>query len=207
MKKLMILLCVLSLICAVTGCTPTVAPTPSDPSAACQPSVDIIPEEKPLLGDLPEGLFEQEFIFCGGPGGWHTTLTVKPDGSFSGYHRNRNTEVVYACDFTGQFADLEKVNDTTYTLKIQNLTYEKAIDTYWEEDGITYAATTARGLHGADSVTLCLPGTAFESLPDHAQKWYKTAPDPDPLSDGYALCIASADSAFFTYSESEHPAF
>ena len=77
------------------------------------------------------------FGFYSGVGAWETMLEVAPDGSFKGQFFDANmgetgegydNGTIYECTFTGKFSEAEKVDDTSYSAKVEELNYEKEKD-------------------------------------------------------------------------------
>lgn len=82
------------------------------------------------FGDLSD----LEFFFASGAGGWSTVLYINKDGSFYGnYHDSDMGSMgegyphgtIYYCDFTGRFSAPVQVNDYTYSMQIEELTYAR----------------------------------------------------------------------------------
>ena len=86
-------------------------------------------------GDLTfADLAKYSFEFCSGAGGWSTDFEIEKDGSFKGsYHDSDMGDTgddyengtMYLCGFSGKFTDLTKINDYTYQMKMENLTYDE----------------------------------------------------------------------------------
>lgn len=83
-----------------------------------------------------------------------TTLTLSQDGSFTGAfsdsemgERDENeypNGTVYVCNFSGQFKDIKKVNDYTYSMTLDSV--KVAEDEEKIEDGIRYKAGEPSGM-------------------------------------------------------------
>lgn len=123
-----------------------------------------------------------EFWFGSGAGAWRTVLTVRADGTFEGEYRDSDMGdrgdgyphgVCYLCNFTGKFAAPEKVNDNTYTTKIEHI--ELAEEPAREEivDEIKYIYSDPYGLEDAGEIRFYLPGTPIEELPEEYKSWTK----------------------------------
>jgi len=138
-------------------------------------------EETASEETLPFSEFKNlQFIFSSGAGGWATYLNIHEDGSFTGEYFDgemgstgedypNGTE--YRCDFTGQFSKPVKVFDNIYSMKIENINYEKAVGTEEVKDGIKYIYDTAYGLDGAEELQVYLPGTPLAKLPQDFIDW------------------------------------
>ncbi len=107
-----------------------------------------------------------------GMGGWHTELTVDKSGKFQGMFqeyamgvsgKGYNGTISYS-EVTGQFAKPEKVDDTTYKLKLKSIKHtlgktEKIVDE------IRYIYGEAQGISGGKEFYVYLPGTKVADLP------------------------------------------
>lgn len=132
----------------------------------------------PIFTELSEWFL----VLTSGAGGWETTLTVEPDGSFSGdYHDSEMGETgetyengtVYISDFSGQFDGYTKVSDTVYELHIGSLDYKNSVGTEEIEEDVRYVYSEAYGLSGTENLLLYLPGTATAELPEGYMNWIK----------------------------------
>ena len=95
---------------------------------------------------------DREFYFSSGAGAWYTVLYIHEDGSFDGHYEDTNlgdmgdnyNGTIYYSDFTGQFTEPEKVDDTTYRFRIQSIEYPLG---FGEEikDGVRYSYTGEYG--------------------------------------------------------------
>lgn len=204
-----------ALALALTGCTKTgavpdgtSAPTPS-PTAA-EPAPAPAPTPEPTLSAEPEAdLFPRNFSFASGAGGWSTELDVAADGSFTGqYHdSDMGTQSVYYCNFHGTFSQPVKVNDYTYSMRLETIQQEGAEgDETLDEDGTHWIVSYPYGLDDADEIFIYLPGAQRQDLPEGFVNWTR-AFDPwdteDELSrEGtdkllcYGLYNAAGDQGF-----------
>lgn len=120
------------------------------------------------------------FMFSSGAGAWYTELRIDNDGKFEGnYHDSEMGDrdeddypdgTVYHCSFNGQFGELEKVDDTTYKMKLVSLNIDEAPETEIV-DGIRWIASTAYGLDGGEEFYLYLPGAVLADLPEEYRQW------------------------------------
>ena len=85
-------------------------------------------------GTLFAALDDKDFYFASGAGGWATELEIEEDGTFSGEYfdsdmGDRGTDYPngtrYECEFEGSFQAPEKIDEYSYRLKLENLSYEK----------------------------------------------------------------------------------
>ncbi|MBO5999581.1 MAG: DUF1311 domain-containing protein [Lachnospiraceae bacterium] len=129
-------------------------------------------------------LQDLDFNFSSGAGGWGTELYIGGDGSFYGsYHDSEMGEITdetphgayYCCDFSGQFTELKKVNDYTYSTSIARMTYEKEAGTDEIKDQIMYHYTDPYGLDGAETIYIYLPEAKVADLPESFVGWVRMA--------------------------------
>lgn len=141
-----------------------------------------------------------------GVGGWCTELHVATDGSFSGYYHTSvyggedgNEWTVYFCDFTGRFSTPEKVNEYTYSVKLEELVKEPAEKTI-TEDGVFIPDDIAVGIEGGEEFLIYLPGAPLDELPEEFLLWV-TAPmmvtDEDTTLPYYGLYNVEEQTGFF----------
>ena len=151
------------------------------------------------------------FLFASGMGGWGTTLTLCPDGSFTGSYSDAdmgagNAEypngTYYVCDFSGRFTDIQQINDDTWLMKLSDLTTERPEGEVWVENQTRYIASEPHGLTWATEFLLYAPGTLADEILAGARDWW-----PDyflwrngtvETLNGWALCNVSSGAGFFT---------
>lgn len=142
--------------------------------------------------------YADEYIMSSGAGGWAAYLDVNPSGSFSYNYHDFDAGSYYICHAAGQFANMTKIDDQTYTVEVIYMTYEYDEGTEWTEtdtDGIeiNYVASDSYGIHEGDTLTFYVEGHALADLPEGYVVWYvmpralplENAPDPFPLSGFY----------------------
>lgn len=91
----------------------------------------------PEADNTPSGteifsLFEGEYLFTSGIGGWGTTMTLNPDGTFSGEYSDYNMgedgdgydSTVYYSKFSGTFKNPQRINAYTYSFELGDIQYE-----------------------------------------------------------------------------------
>lgn len=117
--------------------------------------------------------FEQpmEMIFCSGAGAWRTTLTLNPDGSFTGDYSDSDMGVMgeeypngtrYVCRFHGSFGEIERVSGASFSMILTELVLdtEHPVGEEWIEDGVRLVSSGPYGLDGEDGDAL-KPGAVF----------------------------------------------
>lgn len=153
-----------------------------------------------------------QFFFSSGAGGWSTSLTIAEDGTFSGEYSDSEMGVSgedypngtrYVCVFSGQFTQPVKVNDYTYSMQIQEITYEKETGTEEILDGILYCYSDAYGLEEAENILIYIPGTPLAELSEEFRWWigYQNLSDTtDTELPFYALNNEKHQYGFSSYS-------
>ena len=151
-----------------------------------------------------------QFSFASGAGGWSTELMINDDGSFTGdYHDSDMGDMgddypngtIYVCKFSGRFGDVKKVNDTTYSMHLQEISLENEVGDEWIEDDVRYVASEPYGLDNADEIMVYLEGTPTADLPEEflswiamPQAWGENIPDVLPCQGLYNV---AAQEGFF----------
>ena len=126
------------------------------------------PQQEPvgILKEVPD-----EFIFSSGAGGWDCQLFLKDDGSFTGQYHDSDADVVYVCSFHGNFTDFRKIDENTYSMRLENLYYDRTAGEQWTDGGLRYISTDAYGIYGGDLFYLYLQGHPTDSLPEGFLSW------------------------------------
>lgn len=155
------------------------------------------------------GTYPIDMIFSSGAGGWSTTLTLSQDGSFTGAfsdsemgERDENeypNGTVYVCNFSGQFKDIKKVNDYTYSMTLDSV--KVAEDEEKIEDGIRYKAGAPSGMDSGTEIYFYTPDAPVSELPEAFLSWWQESADGSATLDCYAIYNKSADSGFFEYAK------
>ena len=121
-----------------------------------------------------------DFTFSSGAGAWSTQLNIHADGSFSGEYWDMDmgssgdgypNGTQYGNTFTGTFTDLKKVNDYTWSMKLDKINYTYEIGKEEILDQMLYSYTEAYGLDGADEIEIYLPGAPVDQLPEEFLQW------------------------------------
>lgn len=114
-----------------------------------------------------------EFWFGSGAGAWRTILTVYEDGTFEGEYSDSDmgSRVYYLCNFTGKFSEPLKVNDYTYSVKIERIELQVVPGIEEIKDGTTYIYSEPYGLDDAEELLFYLPGAPVEDLPEAYRSW------------------------------------
>lgn len=157
-------------------------------------------------GDLLSQLNGQLFEFCSGVGAWSTELTIGENGTFTGsFHDSEMGETgenypdgtLYGCSFHGQFSDPEPVDEYAWIVKLSVEQDEGQVPEAIE-DGIRYVTAASYGLEKAQTVTIFLPGTPMDRLPEGFMIWsHLQEIDPEAKSIPYYAIWNEADEAGF----------
>lgn len=176
MKKRTVWGLILTLCLSLTACA-------GQPKAAATPTPTPEPTPTPLPVFDPENPFAtmpNYYLLAYGRGGWSTSFTMQPDGSFSGVHignamGDADPDLYpegtrYTCVFSGQFARPERVDDHTYSVKLEFLELSHPADGAEElsEDGFRYIYTGPYGLEDTEELLLCLPDKPASELSEDA---------------------------------------
>ncbi len=127
-----------------------------------------------------EVLSPMEWFFLSGAGGWSTDMRFLPDGTFEGeYHDSEMGETgegypngtLYTCSFTGRMSVVEKVDEKTWKLKVEELKLDDEPGQEKIEENIRYVTSEVYGLSEGDTMILYAPGTPVELLSEDMQLW------------------------------------
>ena len=149
------------------------------------------------------------FGFYSGVGAWETMLEVAPDGSFKGQFYDANmgetgegydNGTIYECTFTGKFSEAEKVDDTSYSAKVEELNYEKEKDgsDQYIEDKTLHIMTEPYGLGLGDEIIIYTPDKKISELSEGFMSWmmWKIPDDAETLG-GIGIYNVTGDYVFY----------
>ncbi len=158
-------------------------------------------------------LKDLQFMFSSGAGAWSTELNINSDGSFTGYYHDSEmgeradsypNGTVYACSFSGQFSQPEKVNSYTYAVTVKSLNYDKKVGTEEILDGIRYVYSEAYGMTDSNRFLIYLPGAPLSELPSDFLTWigyYDLSATNDTELSFYSLNNEKQQQGFTSYSK------
>lgn len=147
-----------------------------------------VPEENDMQEEVSEEVLffsefkDLEFYFSSGAGAWRTVLQIEEDGSFSGEYSDSDmgskgegypNGTIYFCTFEGKFSEPVKVNDYTYSMKIEEISYENEIGTEEIIDEVLYCYSDAYGVAGSEEILIFLPGAPTAELPEEYMSWVR----------------------------------
>jgi len=150
------------------------------------------------------------FYFSSGAGAWHTELNIHPDGTFDGYYYDSDmgdtgegypNGVMYYSAFDGQFSQLQKVDDFTYSFKIENITLQNEPGTEEIMDGTLYRYSEAYGLEKGGEMHMYLPKSQLSNLPEGYLSWiqWELADVNDGELPFYGLYNTASENGFSGY--------
>ena len=163
--------------------------------------IDILPISEPL-----------ELTYSSGAGAWQTSLTLYSDGSFAGSYydsdmgdrgENYPNGTIYLCNFSGDFSDITRVNDYTYSMTLENgelyVTTEGGEE--WIEDGVRYIWMGPSGLDWGTNFHFYTPDAPVSKLPTEFLNWWPGRFDEEPSENllCYGLYNEDEGNGFFTY--------
>lgn len=166
-------------------------------------------QEASIFEELPES-----FFFSSGAGAWSTLLQVKEDGYFTGeYHDSEMGSTgegyphgsVYICKFEGKFSQPVKLDDCTYSMKLETLETEGSVGESYIEDSIRYVYSEPYGMNGGEEFMLYLPGCRIEDLPEPFVSWSHVLwenPDAEIMT-CYGIYNVNAETGFVGYRDIE----
>lgn len=119
--------------------------------------------QEPAISEKVDGLpitEPLEMVFCSGAGAWGTSLVLDPDGSFVGNYSDADGLTVYVCQFHGQFGNVEKLTDNSWSLTLEELELDtgRSVGEEWDETGgdytFHYVSSEPYGFNDADETAL-----------------------------------------------------
>lgn len=144
---------------------------------------------------LPLDGSSRDLYFSSGAGGWRTCIIVHENGYFTGeYYDGEMGDMTdeypngtaYTCKFSGQFENIKKVNDYTYSMTLLYIDIESTPEE-WIEDGIRYIASSPYGIDTGEEFMFYLPDAPLSKLPiDDMRMWNYYNEGTDTL-DAYAI--------------------
>ncbi len=152
-------------------------------------------------------LWDQNFYYSSGAGGWGVDLYIEADGSFTAaYHDSEMGEstedypdgTIYTCVFHGQFELGEKIAENAYELIVKDVKADEEPGAETIQDDIRFVTTEPVALADGDSVQLYCPGYAVADLPEEFLFWAHLdayEPDADTLP-CYGIYNFTQDSGF-----------
>ncbi|MBQ3118883.1 MAG: hypothetical protein IJC10_03875 [Clostridia bacterium] len=119
----------------------------------------------------------KDLFFLSGVGAWCTSMTLNPDGTFTGEFYDSEPSLYYTCIFSGKFGNFEKINDTSYKMELLEIKTEVEPGKEWTENGVLYIASTPYGLDEGTEFILYTPDAATSDLSEDFMNWYRMSTD------------------------------
>jgi len=148
------------------------------------------------------------YTFSSGAGGWSDNFKIEKDGYFHGSFRDSDmgdvnddypNGICYFCDYEGHFADIKKIDEYTYTMKMTDLTVTSQADGYIE-DGVKYLLVSPYALSEADEVQIYLPGKPVADFSDNLKMWLEISyQDQQDTLENLALVNVNEDQGICSY--------
>lgn len=200
-------------VCLLVGCTNAKeAPLP-DTGEADTPVAESTAKENKEPFSFAD-ISNLEFWFGSGAGAWCTVLTVHANGTFEGEYHDSDIGssgdaypygTYYLCNFTGNFAEPEKLNDYTYSVRIEQMDLERSPGTEEIKEGIKYIYSGPYGLEDAEEVLFYMPGAPIQELPEGYRDWVGYSQITDTQLPFYGLYNVKAENGFSSYEKIEMP--
>lgn len=146
------------------------------------------------------------YEFSSGAGGWSDDFQIEKDGYFHGYYHDSDmgdtgddypNGTRYICEYEGHFADIKKVDEYTYTMKMTDLTVTTEPDEYIE-DSIKYIPIGPYALDAADEIQIYLPGKPVDDFSDDL-KWWLSIDYQDQQDTLERLALVNDDQGICSY--------
>lgn len=147
----------------------------ADAAEADQPAEETEENTTEFPADVPT-----DFYFASGVGAWSTDMTLHKDGSFFGeYHDSDMGDTgdgypngtVYISSFTGEFTDIQQLDEYTYEMTLSNVQTEQEEGVESIADEIRYVSSSAYGVESGSKCYLYLPGTPKANLNEDCLMW------------------------------------
>lgn len=131
------------------------------------------------------------WVFSSGAGAWATTMTVQPDGTFTGSYHDMDmgdtgmgyaNGTEYTCTFSGKLCQPVQVDTLRYEMVVEHLEWEQLPDTVEFADGVRYISTLPFGLTLGDTLTLYQSGASVALMTDNEISWVS-----DSLDNGFVM--------------------
>lgn len=126
-----------------------------------------------------EELATLNYSFSSGVGGWSDSFNIEPDGTFHGVFQDSEMGDVgegypmgsaYLCEYEGRFADIQKIDDYTYSMQMTEITVTGPNEEYIEND-IRYVPAEPYALENAEEIQIYLPGKPVSEISEDILFW------------------------------------
>ena len=157
-----------------------------------------------------------DFSFSSGAGAWVTSFEVDENGHFKGSYMDTdmgtpetdNAHIVrYCCDFEGDFAKPEKIDDYTYKTSIVNITFAQEPGTEEVKNDTRFVYTEPYGLDGGKDFYFYMEGKPLDSIDEEVLIWVQSAwldtPNPDKDIKELPFTVFVNENQHFGFSSAE----
>ncbi|WP_171336526.1 hypothetical protein [Enterococcus cecorum] len=149
--------------------------TQSKTTSSQTPQAEKTKTSTPAQPTILDNLVGKNFVFSSGAGGWGSSLSIGPNGTFSGdYHDSDMGSpgpgypggTISESKVSGQFTRAHQVSPTLYEVDIENLQYEKPVGSSEIKENRKYEYSEAYGISKNHRMAIYLPGTPISSMPE-----------------------------------------
>lgn len=140
--------------------------TNEDEASSNDLAVDVDPDlEEPALFDAP-----MAFYYASGAGAWGSEITINPDWTFYGSFHDTDAGAEGGpqrrqCDYTGRFVDIKKVDEYSWSLRIESITPDRPIGDTWMEGDLRCIVASPYGITENTTYMIYVPGANDDILP------------------------------------------
>lgn len=152
-------------------------------------------------GELTFASLPEHYMFLSGAGAWRTNLWLKDDGSFHGEYFDSDMGVhqYYFCNFDGQFAAPVRLNEYSWSLKIETMETNHELNGGVADEQAEYIESEPYGIANTQELILYLPKTSLTLLPEECIPWlHLHEGDTEIPADRYVLYNATEGYAFIS---------
>ncbi|MDZ5575216.1 hypothetical protein U1295_04190 [Enterococcus cecorum] len=152
--------------------------TQSKTTSSQTPQAEKTKTSTPAQPTILDNLVGKNFVFSSGAGGWGSSLSIGPNGTFSGdYHDSDMGSTgpgypggtISESKVSGHFTRLHQVSPTLYEVYLENLQYEKPVGSSEIKDNVKYEYTEVYGISKNTRMAIYLPGTPISALPEEVR--------------------------------------
>ncbi|MCJ0573426.1 hypothetical protein [Enterococcus cecorum] len=149
--------------------------TQSKTTSSQTPQAEKTKTSTPAQPTILDNLVGKNFVFSSGAGGWGSSLSIGPNGTFScDYHDSDMGSTgpgypggtISESKVSGQFTRPHQVSPTLYEVDIENLQYEKPVGSSEIKENRKYEYYEAYGISKNHRMAIYLPGTPISSMPE-----------------------------------------
>lgn len=149
--------------------------TQSKTTTSQAPQAEKTKTSTPAQPTILDSLVGKNFSFSSGTGGWGSSLSIGPNGTFSGNYHNSDMGstgpgypggTISESKVSGQFTRPHQVSSTLYEVDMENLQYEKPVGSSEIKENRKYEYSEAYGISKNHRMAIYLPGTPISSMPE-----------------------------------------